>query len=34
MGVAHDTAAPPSEVKTQGQIVGVVNDVPPTGIGL
>jgi len=32
MGVAHDTAAPPSEVKTQGQIVGVVNDVHQQGL--
>ena len=29
---SHDTAAPPSEVKAQGQIVGVVNDVHQQGL--
>ena len=33
MGVSHDTAAPPSEAKAQGQIVGVVNDVHQQGLG-
>ena len=33
MGVSHDTAASPSEVKAQGQIVGVVNDVHQQGLG-
>jgi predicted permease len=32
LGVSHDTAAPPSEVKAQGQIVGVVNDVRQQGL--
>jgi predicted permease len=32
MGVSHDTAAPPSEVKAQGQIVGIVNDVHQRGL--
>ena len=32
LGVSHDTAAAPSEVKAQGQIVGVVNDVHQQGL--
>jgi predicted permease len=32
LGVSHDTAAPPSDVKAQGQIVGVVNDVHQQGL--
>ena len=30
--ISHDTAAPPSEVTAQGQIVGVVNDVHQRGL--
>ncbi len=32
LGVSHDTAAAPSEVKAQGQIVGIVNDVHQEGL--
>jgi putative ABC transport system permease protein len=31
-GISHDTAEGPSDVKTQGQIVGVVNDVHQQGL--
>jgi putative ABC transport system permease protein len=32
LGITHDTAAPPSEVKARGLIVGVVNDVHQQGL--
>ena len=32
LGVSHDTAAPPSDVKSRGEIVGVVNDVHQQGL--
>jgi putative ABC transport system permease protein len=33
LGVTHDTAASPSEVTAQGQIIGIVNDVHQQGLG-
>ena len=34
LGITHDTAAPPSEVKARGLIVGVVNDVHQQGLSM